>query len=452
MYSEKLRDDFIWGGAVTAHQTEGAYDTDGRVPAVCDRLALENVSDFKDGIDSYHRYEEDFDLLKELGVKCYRFSVDWARISPDGKTINEKGLAFYDRFIDSMIDHGIEPMCSLYHFEMPISLMDEKNGFYSREVTEDFVKLAEMMIDRWHDKIKYWISFNEQNSIGQIGSKKTAYGAVQPEGVSEEAFVSQLVHNTFIAHAKIAKKVHSYPGLKILGMNIYIPIYPATCDPKDQLTARDAMANNEMYMDMFARGEYTTYMLSKWEREKAMPVMEEGDLDVLKEGKCDILSFSYYFSTITQKEGPSVNMTGNASMAKNPYLKASDWGWQIDPDGLEIALLDLEAKYHMPLWVTENGFGAKDELVDGKIEDDYRINYMRDHIQAIKNAVSKGADVRGYLMWAPMDILSSNADMDKRYGVIYVNRDNKDLKDMKRIKKKSFDWYQKVIQTNGEII
>ncbi len=213
----KLRDDFLWGGAVTAHQTEGAYDQDGKVPAVCDLLATPGKSTFKEGIDSYHRFDEDFALLEKLDVQCYRFSVDWSRIAPDGKTINEKGLEFYDRFLDSMITHHIEPMCSPYHFEMPLSLMEEKNGFYSREVTEDFVKLAEMLVDRWHDKIKLWISFNEQNSIGQLGSKKTAYGAVKPEGVTEEAFVSQLVHNTFVAHAKIARKVHSYPGLKILG-------------------------------------------------------------------------------------------------------------------------------------------------------------------------------------------------------------------------------------------
>lgn len=451
-WMSKLRDDFLWGGAVTAHQTEGAYDLDGKAPAVCDLLATPGKSTFKEGIDSYHRFEEDFALLEKLGVQCFRFSVDWSRIAPDGKTINEKGLEFYDRFLDSMIAHHIEPMCSLYHFEMPLSLMEEKNGFYSREVTEDFVKLGEMLIDRWHDKIKLWISFNEQNSIGQLGSKKTAYGALKPEDVSEEAFVSQLVHNTFVAHAKIARKVHSYPDLKILGMVIYIPVYPLTCAPEDQLHARNEMANQEMYFDMCAHGRYSNYMLAKWKKEKAMPVMEEGDLELLENNTCDWLSFSYYFSTVTAGSDPSVNMDGNATMAKNPYLQASEFGWQIDPIGMELALLDLEAKYHMPVMVVENGYGAHDEVVDGQILDDYRIEYMRDHIQAIKNAVAKGSDVRGYLMWAPIDILSSHADMDKRYGVIYVNRDNHDLKDMKRIPKKSFAWFQNVIASNGETL
>lgn len=446
----QLRDDFLWGGAVTAHQTEGAYTQDGKVPAVCELLESPGKSTFQDGIDSYHRFDEDFALLEELGAQCYRFSVDWSRISPDGVSINEKGLAFYDRFIDSMLAHHIEPMCSLYHFEMPLKLMKEKNGFYSREVTENFVRLCEMLIDRWHDKIKLWISFNEQNSIGQLGSGKEAYGAVCPDGVSEEAFVSQLVHNTFVAHAKIARKVHTYPDLKILGMVIYIPVYPLTCSPDDQLMAREEMANQEMYLDMFAHGRYSSFMLAKWKKDNAMPVMEEGDLELLENNPCDWLSFSYYFSTVTTKEGPSVNMDGNATMAKNPYLKASEWGWQIDPKGMEIALLDLEAKYHMPVMVVENGYGAKDELVNGIIEDDYRIAYMKDHLQALKDAASKGVDIRGYLMWAPMDILSSHADMDKRYGVIYVNRDNQDLKDMKRIPKKSFAWYQQVIATNGE--
>lgn len=450
MEQTKLRDDFIWGGAITAHQTEGAYDTDGRVPAVCDLLESPGASDFKDGIDSFHRYEEDFDLLKELGLQCYRFSVDWARISPDGKTFNEKGLAYYDRFIDALIARGIEPMCSLYHFEMPMALMKEKNGFYSREVAEDFARMAGKLVERWHDKIKYWISFNEQNSIGELGSKKYAYGAVQPEGVSEEAFVTQLVHNTFVAHAKIVQKVHEYPDLKILGMCIYIPIYPATCKPSDQLAAKEAMANQDMYMEMFARGKYSSYTLARWKKHDVMPHMEEGDLELLEKNPCDWLSFSYYFSTITTDQKNSVNLDGNATMVKNPYLTSSEFGWQIDPEGLELALLDLESRYHMPIMVTENGLGARDYPVNGQIEDDYRIDYMKDHIQALKNAVDQGADVRGYLMWAPMDILSSHADMDKRYGVIYVNRDNHDLKDMARSRKKSFGWYKQVIASNGE--
>lgn len=445
-----LREDFIWGGAVTAHQSEGAYTEGGKSPAVCDLVPKPEVSDFKDGIDSYHRYDEDFALLEDLGMKCFRFSVDWSRVMPDGEHWSEEGLAFYDRFIDSMIAHGLEPMCSLYHFEMPQVLMEKHNGFASREVTEKFVQMAEALIDRWHDKIKYWISFNEQNSIGLEDSHKIMYGAVRPEGVSERKFTAQVVHNTFVAHAKVARKVHSYPDLKMLGMVIYIPLYPATCHPQDQLESREAMAVQDMYLDMFARGAYTSLMWKRWEDADALPEMEEGDLELLKDSVCDWLTFSYYFSSVASRGKKSIDMNGNAEMLKNPYLKASEWGWQIDPDGLQLALLNLEAKYHMPVMIVENGYGTRDEVVDGKIEDDERIAYMADHMEAMKRAVKQGVDLRGYLMWAPIDILSSQGDMDKRYGVVYVNRTNKELKDMKRIPKKSYDWLKSVIACNGE--
>ncbi|MDD8049195.1 MAG: glycoside hydrolase family 1 protein [Thomasclavelia sp.] len=441
---------FLWGGAVTAHQSEGAYTACGKSPAVCDLFPKPEHSDFKDGIDEFHRYDEDFSLFEEMGFTSYRFSIDWSRVCPDGVNFSEEGMQFYDDFIDSMIAHGMEPMCSLYHFEMPQSLMNEYNGFYSRKVVDMFVTYANKMIDRYGDRVKKWISFNEQNAIGIPGSKKVAYGAVCPKDVPENKFIAQLVHNTFIAHAKVVEKVHTIKDAIILGMNIYIPTYGATCNPLDIEEAMNQMAINDMYFEMFTYGKYSSYMWSKYKKENCVPEMEEGDLKLLENNKCDWLSLSYYFSTVASAGKQSVSMDGNAKATINPYLKSSEWGWQIDPISLRLGLRDIYAKYRLPVMVVENGFGMRDKLVNNTVEDNERINYMRDHIDQISQAIDEGVDCRGYLMWGPIDILSSQGEMGKRYGTIYVNRDDKDLKDMKRYKKKSFNWYKKVISTNGK--
>jgi Beta-glucosidase/6-phospho-beta-glucosidase/beta-galactosidase len=449
-----FNEDFLWGGAVTAHQSEGAYEAGGKSPAVCDLIPLEGPSgfkeddnfshsNFKDGIDVYHRYDEDFAMLEELGFTSYRFSIDWSRVSPDGIHFSEESMQYYDDFIDSMIKHGMDPICSLYHFEMPQVLYEKYNGFYSRKVVDMFVDYANKMIDRYGDRVKKWVSFNEQNSIGEDKSSKIAYGAVCPEGVNEEAFINQLVHNTFVAHAKVVEKVHTVKDAIVLGMVIYFPCYAYSCNPQDQLTAFNANENMNKYFEMFTYGTYSAYSLSQMKKNGTMPVMEEGDLELLKNNTCDWLSLSYYFS-LTVKHGEG--------KVNNPYIQASDWGWPIDPMGLRLGLRDIYAKYRLPIMVTENGLGTRDEFIDGTVEDDYRIDYMKKHIEAIHSAVDEGVDCRGYLMWGPIDILSSHAEMDKRYGVIYVNRDNDDLKDMKRYKKKSFHWYQKVIQSNGKDI
>lgn len=440
--------DFLWGGAVTAHQSEGAYNAGGKSPAVCDLFPKPEHSDFKDGIDSYHRYDDDFSLFEEMGFTSYRFSIDWSRVCPDGINFSEESMQFYDDFIDSMIRHGMEPMCSLYHFEMPQLLMNKYNGFYSREVVDMFVTYANKMIDRYGDRVKKWISFNEQNAIALPGSSKVAYGAVCPKDIDEQTFINQLVHNTFVAHAKVVEKVHTITDAKVLGMVIYIPAYAATCNPLDELESRNQMALTDMYFDMFTYGEYSSYMMAKMKNENNLPKMLDGDLELLKKNKVDWLSLSYYFSTVASHGKLSIEMNGNAKAATNPYLKASEWGWQIDPLGLR----DIYAKYRLPIMVVENGFGMRDILENETVIDDTRIDYMKDHLEQIALAINEGVDCRGYLMWGPIDILSSQGEMSKRYGTIYVNRDDKDLKDMKRYKKKSFYWYKKVISTNGDDI
>ena len=443
--------DFLWGGAVTAHQSEGAYTACGKVPAVCDLFPKPEHSDFKDGIDAFHRYDEDFTLFEEMGFTSYRFSIDWSRISPDGIHFNEEALQFYDDFIDSMIKHGMEPMCSLYHFEMPIALMEEYNGFYSRKVVDMFVNYACKMIDRYGDRVKKWISFNEQNGIALKGHK-IAYGAKCPEGVNYDTFVNQLIHNSLVAHAAVTKKVHTIKDALMLGMVIYIPSYAATCNPIDELAAREQMSRTNLFLDVFAYGKYPSYVLATMKNKGTMPNMEPGDLELLENNTVDWLTFSYYMSAIAGHDKEVPFAEGNLKVELNPYLKASEWGWTIDPLGIRIALRDIYEKYRMPIMVVENGFGMRDQLTNNTVNDDERINYMKDHLEQINLAIEEGVDCRGYLSWGPIDILSSQGEMSKRYGFIYVNRDDKDLKDMKRLKKKSFTWYQKVIKTNGKDI
>ncbi|MDU1845379.1 MAG: glycoside hydrolase family 1 protein [Niallia nealsonii] len=440
---------FLWGGAVTAHQSEGAYEACGKSPAVCDLLVKPGHSDFKDGIDSFHRYEEDFALFEEMGFTSYRFSIDWSRVMPDGENFSEEGLEFYDHFINSMISHGMEPMCSLYHFEMPMCLMEQYNGFYSRVVVDKFVTYAYKMIERYGDRVKKWISFNEQNAIA-LKEHKTAYGSKCPEGVSWEKFSNQLVHNSFVAHCEVVKKVHTIKDAIVLGMVIYLPSYSATCNPVDELATMEYMAKTNMFFEMFTYGEYSKYMWSLMEKNNTLPVMEEGDLELFKNNTVDWLAFSYYMSTITKAGETTIDTSGSLKIAQNPYLTSSEWGWTVDPLGIRISLREIYEKYRLPVMVVENGLGMRDVFENGTVIDDERINYMRDHIEQIGIAIDEGVDCRGYLSWAPIDILSSKGEMGKRYGFIYVNRDDKDLKDMNRYKKKSFDWYKKVIATNGE--
>lgn len=443
-----LREDFVWGGAVTAHQSEGGYTEGGKVPAVCDLTVSGKFSDFKDGIDSYHRYEEDFDLYKELGFDMYRFSFDWSRLMSDEFTYNEEGFKFYDRYIDALLKRNIRPLPTLYHFEMPVFLLEKYNGFATRKVVDIFVELCKKIVDRYSDRIKTWIIFNEQNGILQKGPK-VFYGANLPEGMNPITLDNQIMHNTLIAHCLINEYIHT-KGCEVMGMGTVIQSYPETCHPLDTVESMNAQSEAFVFLDVFARGTYNSYYYANMRNTNTMPEILEGDLDILKKGITDYLSISYYMSTISHYGEESLTNVDDVVLRKNPYLEMPKSGWTIDPVGLRITLRQIYDRYEKPIYVVENGFGCDDVVVDGKIEDDYRIDYMRKHIEQMKLAVKEGVDCRGYLMWGPIDILSSRANMDKRYGVVYVNRDNHDLKDMRRMKKKSFEWYKNVIKTNGE--
>lgn len=444
-----LSEKFLWGGATTAHQSEGAYYECGKSPAVCDFFPQAIHSDFKYGIDSFHKFEEDFALLEELGFTCFRFSIDWSRVMPDGENFSEQGLQFYDNYINSIINHGMEPICSLYHFEMPQCLMQKYNGFYSRTVVNKFIEYANVVIDRYGDRVKKWITFNEQNGFA-LKIDKRGYGAVCPKGLNQEIFTNQLIHHSLVAHAKVVEKIHTIKDAIVLGMVIYIPYYPATCRPDDYLTAMEEMNKTNIFLDVFAYGKYPEYQWARMKKRNTMPIIEDDDLELMKNNTVDWIAFSYYMSSTASIETDKNNQTMNINLQPNPYLKETKWGWTIDPIGLRVALRELQEKYHLPLIIVENGFGSEDIFENNTVIDNERISYMKNHINQMQIAIDEGVDCRGYLMWAPIDILSSTGEMAKRYGVIYVNRDDKDLKDMQRFKKKSFDWYKKVIATHGE--
>ena len=322
--------------------------------------------------------------------------------------------------------------------------------FYSRKVVDIFVELCKKIVDRYHEKVFQWIIFNEQNGILQKGPKMF-FGAVCPENMNPQTFDNQLMHNTLIAHSLINEYIHQKGG-KVMGMATVVQSYPETCHPLDTLESMKAQSEAYVFLDVFARGHYNSYYYANMQNEGTMPEILDGDLEILKKGITDSLSISYYMSTISHYGEESLTNINDVVIKKNPYLEMSEFGWTIDPIGLRITLRQLYDRYEMPIYIVENGFGYDDQIVDGKIEDDYRIDYMKKHIEQMKLAVKEGVDCRGYLAWGPVDILSSRAQMKKRYGMIYVNRDNHDLKDMKRIKKKSFDWFKQVIESNGEIL
>lgn len=445
-----IRDGFFWGGAVTSFQTEGAWNEDGKGPSIVDARPIKaGQSDWKVAVDFYHRYKEDIALFKELGFNAYRTSISWSRIFPDGEgEVNEKGLQFYDDLFDEMLANGIQPIITLYHFDLPLALRQKYNGFASRKVVDLFDRYARTVFKRFGHKVKYWLTFNEQNLVL---TNPEFWGVTLHGEENEEALRYQVTHHAFIAHGKAVKALHELvPGGQMAGMVTYMATYPNTCKPEDALAnmkAKELLV--DFYFDVFAYGEYPAYVTSNLKRKGIMPVFEEGDVELLKENTVDYLSISYYQSQ-TVSAGKCDASRLIEGVTPNPHLKANEWGWSIDPIGLRVALKDMYSRYRLPIFITENGIGVREELNENKtVEDDYRIQYLSEHIQQMKLAMEEGVEVFGYLTWGSTDLISSGGQFEKRYGFIYVNRGEEDLRDLKRYKKKSFDWYKRVIATNG---
>ena len=455
-----FREGFLWGGSVSSMQTEGAWNEDGKGLSIYDVMQA-RYSDWKVAIDFYHRYKEDIDLFAEMGFNCYRFSISWSRVLPEGEgAVNEKGLEFYDKVIDYMLEKGIEPMVCLYHFDTPLALVKKYGGWESREMAEAFIQYAEVVVKRFAGRVKYFLPSNEQNAATLVAAFPMFSGGGSPGTPEEIAHKqNQILHHMMMASAGTARAVHTYaPEAQCGGMVNYTAFYPYTCKPEDVQASRLAQRSYEgRVLDTFATGVYPQDLLADWEKKGNGPEIRPEDLDLIRENRMDFVAMSYYVSSVIQASEDYSPLSMMAAMLggkglKNPYLTESEWGWTIDPVGLRVAVGEIYRLTRLPVYVIECGIGVHEEADEnGYVDDQYRIEYFRDHISELKKAVDEdGVDVRSFLTWGPIDILSSQGEMAKRYGFIYVNRTDDDLRDLKRSKKKSFDWFKKVIETNGE--
>lgn len=464
---------FLWGGATAANQCEGNLQVDNRglanvdlIPHGEDRQAImlgkKVMLEFEDGyyypakvgIDFYNRYKEDIAMFAEMGFKTFRMSIAWSRIFPKGDETepNELGLQFYEDVFKECQRHGIEPLVTITHFDVPIHLTKTIGSWKSREMVDHFTKYAEVLFTRYKGLVKYWLTFNEIN-IAEIAPFMGA-GFYLNEDEGEEVLFNAY-HHQFLASALATKLAHEIDDNNLVGCMINAgEYYPYTNAPEDVLLAQKSNRRSYFFADVQARGKYPAYKLKEYERKGIVIDIKEGDLDILANNTVDFVSFSYY-SSRTVSADPKINVeaSGNIfSSIKNPNLKESEWGWQIDPLGLRITINSLYDRYQKPLFIVENGLGAIDTVnEDGEIIDDYRIDYLKQHINAMNDAINiDGCDVIGYTTWGCIDLVSaSTGEMSKRYGFIYVDRDDEGNGSLERSKKKSFDWYMEVIATNG---
>ncbi len=455
---------FLWGASTSAYQVEGAWDADGKGPSVIDIRTdyPAGTSDYRVASDHYHRFREDAALMRELGLTAYRFSISWSRVIPDGDgPLNPAGVAFYHALIDELVAAGIEPIVTMYHFDLPAALAGS-GGWRRRETIEAFVRYAGVLFDEFGAKVRYWLTINEQNMMILHGE---AIGTVAPGEADRHRSLYQQNHHMLLAQARVMALCHERLPQARIGPapNIAI-IYPADCHPLDVLAADDYGAiRNWLYLDAAVHGRYNATAWAYLVATGAAPQLEPGDLDILAAGRPDFVAFNYYAShTVARPTGEAsdiagwggdqqmaVGEAGVYAGAVNPHLARTDFGWDVDPVGFRLTMRALWDRYHLPLLVTENGIGGYDVLVDGRVEDGYRITFLRDHLEQIQAAIGDGVDCFGYCPWSALDLVSTHQGVAKRYGFIYVDRDEFDLRDLTRYRKDSFSWYQQVIATNG---
>lgn len=470
-----LSKDFLWGGATAANQCEGGVTEGGRGPSNIDfaphgedRLAVlegrkkmlswdENYFyPAVEAIDMYHRYMEDIKLFAEMGFKVYRMSISWTRIFPNGndETPNEEGLLFYEKIFKELKKYNIEPLVTIAHFDVPLHLIKEYGAWRNRKMIDFYVNYAKTILKRYKGLVKYWLTVNEINIM--LHMPFVGGGIVFEEGENQQEVMYQAAHHQLLASALATKAAHEIgPEIQVGCMLAGGNAYPYSCRPEDYFEALSQDREGYFFIDVQARGKYPNYALKKFERENINVVMEDGDAAILAESVVDFVSFSYYASrTVSTHPEEAEQTTGNFfGSIKNPYLPASEWGWQIDPMGLRSALNQMYDRYQKPLFIVENGLGAVDVPDDsGRIDDEYRIDYIRQHINALKDAVEiDGVELMGYTSWGCIDLVSAGSgQMSKRYGFIYVDRDDAGSGTLERSKKKSFYWYKQVIESNGE--
>ena len=452
----------MMGVALSASQCEGAYNQDGKGLSIIDTMKIKS-RDFnnipprcKEGeyypthqaVKFYEHYLEDIGLMKELGVDCFRTSIAWSRIYPNGNdlTPNEAGLEFYDSMIDALVEANIQPIITLSHLEIPYGLIDAYGGWDNKEVIDCFMRFSKTIIDRYHEKVRYWITFNEINMVMHFPAH---LGVQIKENENPKTTQFQAMHNMIVANAQVVKyaKEH-YPSLYIGSMNAHTPIYPYTCKPDDVYSAYQIEREVYMISDILVRGAYPGYAKAYMREHDIRINITEEEIDLIKNNTIAFLATSYYCSNATstkeEKEYSSGNLFGGV---KNPYLKQNDWGWQIDPLGLRLTLNQLYDRYQLPLMVVENGIGMIDEVIDGEIHDDARIQYLKDHVKEVEKAIDDGVELWAYTIWSFIDIVSaSSGQMSKRYGLVYVDVDDHGVGTFNRIKKKSYYWYQNYLK------
>ncbi|MBS3972424.1 MAG: glycoside hydrolase family 1 protein [Erysipelotrichia bacterium] len=474
---------FLWGGALAAPQVEGAYNLGGKTLTIPDchvfndkndrkvtkqvqlnralieeaKSSLENKFPKRWGIDFYHTYKDDLKYFKEMGFKVFRYSICWARVLPQGDfNINEEGLKFYDQLIDEIIANDMIPLITISHFDFPIVLIDKYGGWANRDLIDIYVHYCKVLFDRYKNKVKYWVTFNEINMSLKAGQK--TLGILNEGQANYEEMLFQGLHHQFVAAAKVTQYAHSLnEDLKIGSMVAYFTTYPHTCKPEDALAMlQEDQMKNQFYLDVLNLGEYPFYSLSYMRNKNIEIKIEQGDLELIKNHTADYIGMSYYNSMISAADTSVLELT-NAnvhSVFKNPHLPANEWGWQIDPVGLRYTLNHVYSRYKQPIFILENSSGFFDTLEeDGSIHDPYRIKFLNDHIKQMALAIQDGVEVIGYTMWGPIDMISSGtSEMSKRYGFVYVDQDDYGQGSKRRIRKDSFYWYKEVIRTNGGLI
>ena len=472
---------FMWGGATAANQYEGGWNVDGKGESVADHLTAgshtqprtfthEILNSYHypshEAIDFYHQYKEDIRLFAEMGFKIYRMSINWTRIYPNGDDTlpNAKGIEFYRNVFFELKKYGIEPLVTISHYELPYALAKKYNGWTDRRLIDFYLRYCETLFTEYKGLVKYWLTFNEIN-VGMMSFGGLMSSGILPkedgpmilfgleETVEDRNARMNALHHQFLASALAVKLAHkiddSYKVGSMIGSSI---IYPYSSDPNDVLDAQLKMRMTYFCSDVQVQGKYPYYARRYFDENQITLNLLPEDKNILLEGKVDFHTFSYYSSGCASTNPEVIKTSGNMFFGvKNPYLESSAWGWQIDGTGLRILLNELYARYQIPLMVVENGLGASDEVVDGRIHDPYRIEYARQHIVAMKEAIEDGVDLIAYTPWGCIDLVSaSTGEMKKRYGFIYVDKDNEGHGTLKRLKKDSFDWYKKVIATNGE--
>lgn len=470
--------DFLWGGASAANQFEGGWNEGGKGPSVVDALALGDRTHSRPislemdkalyypshkASDFYHHYKEDIALMAEMGFRAYRMSISWPRIFPTGEDAvpNEHGLAFYDKVFAELKKYNIEPVVTLSHYELPLHLTRKYNGWADRRLIDLFERYCRVVFERYKGKVRYWLTFNEINTALFPLGNYLGLGVVNgtPKDIHHQKDIPQLrfqaLHHQLVASAKAVALGHRIdPQNRVGSMLAMLVYYPLTCNPQDLILCQQEWQKYNYYCgDVQVRGVYPSFARRIWEQWGVQPQITEEDKKVLQQGKVDYIGLSYYMSNCVSAAPEQETTEGNlAGGVKNPYLKASDWGWQIDPEGLRYTLNEMYGRYQCPLMVVENGLGARDVLeADNSVHDPYRVEYLRDHIKAIGAAVDDGVEVMGYTPWGCIDLVSaSTGEMSKRYGFVYVDADNYGNGSFRRIRKDSFAWYRRVIASNGQ--